>query len=92
MSEPKWEYTVQLHANDTRMYRGIGEQIGWTWAVTRSTTGTDGKSFNQSIVASPEVFETDEEAKRDALVKLSILRCPLERPLDHAIRWILDGE
>ena len=50
----------------------------------------DSAEFSQAVVISPEVFENEDDAKRDALEKLSILRCPLERPLDHAIRWMLD--
>ena len=30
-------------------------------------------------------------AVRDALEKPSILRCPIERPVDVAIKWMLDG-
>ena len=86
----EWEYTVQL-THDVRMYVGDeNPRHGSSWSLTRQTSTSDGKPFNQSIVVSAEVFDNDEEAKEDALRKLSILRCPLDQPLDKAIKWMLD--
>ena len=89
----KWEYSLQLRAG-VRLYRdGEGksyEKHGTVWELTRDCKQADGQSYCESVVVSSEVFEEDESAKQDALRKLSILRCPLEKPIDHVIRWMLD--
>ena len=90
---PEYEYTVQLRMVDRRVHTdpvngGHVERVGVSWSLTRSC-GADDQRYHQSIVSSPEVFECIEDANRDALEKLSMLRCPLERPIDHAIRWML---
>ena len=86
-----WNYTVQLR-DGVRLYRGPkgGVKGGIVWDLMRETPTGDGKTFYHSIIASPDVFETDEEAKQDALEKLSMLRCPFDRPIDTAIKWMLD--
>ena len=89
----EWEYTVSI-SNGIRRYRRDDEnkvREGLTWALVRSCPTEGGETFYHSIVESPEVFDTLDEAKQDALEKLSILRCPLNQPLDKAIRWMLDG-
>lgn len=84
----EWEYKVEL-GRDVRKRKlpdgGTDDHEGIAWAVIRSMP-----SFSQTIIASTEVFETDEEAKRDALIKLSQLRCPIDQPLDKAIKWLLE--
>lgn len=91
----EWEYTIQLSHN-VRVYRKDGQaelppREGVTWELTKSCPRENGGTYFESIVVSPGVFRDDEEAKADALRMLSILRCPLERPLDKAIRWMLEG-
>ena len=70
----EWEYTVQLSLS------AMGQYL---WKLTRTSRRPDSADFHEAVVISPEVFENEDDAKRDALKKLSILRCPLERPLDR---------
>ena len=86
----EWEFCVQVRTNDARIYADNKVRHGISWAVQRQTPMSNGEIYHESIVASPEVFESTEEAKDDALRKLSMLRCPLDRPLDKAIKWVLD--
>ncbi len=97
MKTTEWTYEVQLRMFDTRMYSGEeggnAQQVtGISWSLERSCVGSNGKTYSQAIVSSPKVFANEEEAMEDALKKLSILRCPLEEPLNHAIRNLLDIE
>ncbi|MCY3762647.1 MAG: hypothetical protein OXH50_15465 [Gemmatimonadetes bacterium] len=93
-AEIKWDYAIQLLAG-ARLYRRPGGEdetvYGWTWALVRTSSNADGSSFTHSVIVSPEVFENDEEAKHDALEKLTILRCPIERPLDVAAKMMVDS-
>ena len=85
----KWGYTIQLRSNDQRRYWKEGKsslRVGVCWELTRSRA--EGGEYHQSIVASSEVFGTDEEAMRDALEKLSILACPIEQPVAQVLRWM----
>ena len=87
----EWEYTIQL-SSGARQYLGEDKlRYGIVWDLTRSCPGSDGKSFDQAIVSSPEVFEDEEDAKQDATKKLALLGCPLERPVAQALRWHLEG-
>ena len=89
----KWEYTVQLH-DDVRLYRMKGEHVekrGIAWSLTRSCERSNCHTFHQTIVVSAEIFDDEEEAKHDALERLSMLRCPIELPVDSAIKWMLDA-
>lgn len=90
-----WEYSVQIKRS-VRLYwnpetKDNEERYGFEWSLTRSTPTEEGQTFFQSIVVSPEVFESVEEAKQNALDRLSMLRCPIDRPLDMSIKFILDG-
>ena len=98
-SRSTWEYTVQL-MDGVRLYRQRplpGEhplpdvRNGLVWELHRNITTADDKPYRQTLVASAEVFESTEDAKRDALEKLSMLRCPFDKPIDTAIKWILDN-
>ena len=84
----EWTYEVQLSVDDARIYSGENRKprFGITWRLQRSAEG-----FRQSIVSSPEVFENEDDAKRDALEKLSILSDPFDLPVDRAIKWLLDN-
>ena len=88
----KWEYTVQFRMSDLRHYRNPDKTVhGISWSLMRGFVLNNGSTLFESVVVSPEVFENEEDAKRDALEKLSILRCPIEKPIDHTIRWMLNG-
>ena len=84
----EWTYELEL-VNDVRIYPGGEKRHGAAWALVRRDT-LDGVSHVQPIVASPEVFASDREAKRDALEKLSILACQLDQPLARVIKALLD--
>ena len=92
MSE--WAYTIQLK-DSVRLYwdreKGEYQKSGIAWYLSRTKPQKGKKDFTQSIVASPEVFDCDEDAKKDALEKLSVLRCPIEQPIDRTIKWIVSG-
>ena len=85
-----WEYTLQLRSDQRGYSHPDGPRVvhGAAWALTRTCERENGSRLHQSIVASPGVFDTDEEAKHDALEKLSTLSCPLEQPVAQALRWM----
>ena len=85
----EYHYLLQLR-EDVRLYRDGKQRAGWAWEVVQTHRPGD-KTYYRSIVASPGVFTDEDEAKQDALVCLSLLRCPLDRPLDRAIKWHLDN-
>lgn len=90
MTVPKWEYSIQI-SSGARLYLGEDEpRYGLVWDLTRSNTSLGESPFRQAIVSSPEVFDDAEDAKQDAIVKLSKLSCPLERPIAHAVHWMLE--
>lgn len=85
----EWTYDLEL-VNDVRIYPGGEKEYGQAWQLVRVHRAEDGASHIQPIVASPFVFQSDREAKRDALEKLSILACPLDQPLAKVIKELLD--
>ena len=90
----KWKYSLEVREG-VRLYRNVegkpnGEREGRVWELIRTCKQEDGQTNSESVVVSAEVFNGDEAAKRDALRKLSIRRCPLEKPIDHVIRLMLD--
>ena len=76
-----WKYEIKF-TESVRFYEqlggGVEKRPGLAWTLERSTP-----ALSQSIVASARVFPTEKEAKQDALVSLSRLRCPLDKPLDE---------
>ncbi|MYB40395.1 hypothetical protein F4X86_03985 [Candidatus Saccharibacteria bacterium] len=85
----KYEYVLQLR-EDVRRYVDGTQHEGWAWELVQTARPGDRRHY-YSIVSSPGVFNDEDEAKQDALRKLSILRCPIDRPLDHAIKWHLEN-
>ena len=83
-----WSYRLEI-INDARFYPGGEKRHGAAWVLVREST-VDDMTDIQPIVASPGVFESDREARRDALEKLSVLNCPTDRPLAQAIKDLLD--
>ena len=86
--ETKWEYSIQIHGHDARIYADGQARYGTTWSLARNCDSAAGP-YTESIMTSPEVFDDAEAAKRDAVEKLSILRCPIETPIDRALHWML---
>lgn len=98
LAEREWEYAVQI-CHGIRNYKvpperpeldggwSYHERRGMVWSLYR-VTHEEGDPFFQSLMVSPEVFDTQEEAERDALEKLSMLACPIERPVIQALRWL----
>ena len=58
--------------------------------LAREHQGEEGRQYSQHIVASPEVFDSDEEAKEDAIRKLSALVAGTDTPVQGAIQCLLD--
>ena len=84
-----WKYIVHLIA-DVRLKRKNKETVeGVSWELVRTCKSKKDRDYIESIVSSPSVFYSEEEAKKDALEKLSILRCPYDRPVDAGIKFIL---
>ena len=83
------EYIVQIYRDARSIVRGNDTAMvhGLAWHLCKAA---DGDASGESIVASPAVFDIQQEAEADALAKLSKLRCPIDRPLDKAIRWMLN--
>lgn len=95
MDEYVWEYDVEFE-QAKRWYKnpdnpdGHTEKQGTAWILHRSTKLKGRKPFRQALIASPEVFTDQYDAEQDLLVKLSLLRCRVELPLDKAIREIVE--
>lgn len=85
----EWTYRLEI-VNDSRICPGGEKRFGAAWVVVREDRANASTAHVQPIVASPEVFESDREAKRDALEKLSILACQLDQPLARVIKTLLD--
>lgn len=86
-----WHYVVELQA--ARLRKGADEEgdAAIVWSLVRHCRTGDGKGLHESIISSADTFLTEEEARRDALIRLSMLRCPIEKPVNHAIKWLLNG-
>lgn len=85
-----WTYRIEI-VNDARIYPGYEKRFGAAWVLVRTKPVDDAMTHTESIVVSPDVFLSDEEAKRDALEKLSILVCPIEALLPKVIKSLLDA-
>ena len=85
----QWTYDIEI-VNDARVYPGGEKRHGAAWVIVRRDSIGNSVTHVQPIVASPEVFDSDREAKRDALEKLSILACPLDQPLARIIKALLE--
>ena len=87
------EYKVQLRTS-CRLVDGQSK-FGTCWELSRFKGRQEGKWTDFEILfASPEVFEDQEDAKRDAVQKLEPLICCADSPLRIAFRtaidWIVD--
>ena len=84
----QWKYEVQTVPYERRRLDSSQDeqfQVGFSWMLCRcASNGT--VDVCQPIVASPDIFSELEDAKRDALEKLSMLNCTLENPLAEALR------
>ncbi len=66
-------------------------KFGTAWEVHRCMDRSDGKWGNYEILfISPEVFENEDDAKRDAVQKLKALTCCDESPLRTALHTAID--
>lgn len=89
----KWNYDIQTSLN-VRQWHSKTEgkdtqKKGFAWELFRWCKREDGSPpYRQALAASPEVFTELEDAKRDALEKLSMLGCPIEKPVAQGLRWI----
>jgi len=78
----EWKYTVYT-------VQVKKEKLGLTWIVTRNRKRKV-RGFqreiekNESLMASPAVFESKAEATADVIRVLSLLQCPEERPVMKA--------
>ena len=80
-----WRFEISIKV-DCRKYLGEDHaREGLAWTLDRIVG-----DYRQSIAASPNVFEHQEDAIQDAINKLSVLRCPIDAPLDCALKWMLD--
>ena len=88
-------YAVQLRTS-CRPAKGQHEpKFGIAWEITRFI-GQQGDKWQDSetLFVSPDVFENEEDAKRDAVQTLKPLLCCADSPLRIAFRtaidWIVD--
>lgn len=92
----EWKYKIQLMNDERRVHRpdtpGLVTRTGVAWSLVRETRQSDNRDYLQTIITSPGVFESDEDAIQDALKKLAILRCPIDGPINAALKWVLDDE
>ena len=89
------EYKVGLRASG-RLVQGQHEpKIGTSWEVRQSVGEQEG-SWQQSkiLFVSPDVFDSEDDAKRDAVQTLESLQCcetsPLRIAFRTAIDWMVD--
>lgn len=88
----EWEYTVQFRKENRSTPETQGRpKRGFVWDLVRSCKSADGSTFSDTLITSPSQFLDEEAAKHDAVIRLTALRCPFERPVDQALHWILDG-
>ena len=88
-------YMVQLR-NSCRIDLGQNEpKFGTAWEISRIIGHQEGKwPEYETLFVSPDVFEYEEDAKRNAVQTLKPLQCCADSPLRIAFRtaiaWITD--
>ena len=82
--EPEPAYQVQLQTS-CRLVGGR-PKFGISWVVMRRI----GDRAMDILLASPDVFDDEDDAKRDAVQKLEPLVCCRDSPLSMAFRTTID--
>ena len=89
------EYKVGLRTS-CRLVQGQHEpKIGTAWEVTRFLGKREGRWQDSEVLfVSPDVFDSEDDAKRDAVQTLGSLQCcetsPLRIAFRTAIDWMVD--
>ena len=89
------EYTVGLRAS-SRLVQGQHEpKIGTAWEVIRFIGKQDGRWQDSEVLfVSPDVFDSEDDAKRDAVQTLESLLCcetsPMRIAFQTTIDWMVD--
>ena len=82
------EYHVGLH-RDIRTTDG-GEVVGMAWSVIRRLPDPEGQPRYETLVVSKDVFEHEDDAKRDAVRVLKTFGCCDDSPFRKALRTIVE--
>lgn len=86
-----WNYWIRIEPGLREFDESLTASLkGYVWTLMRARKGVDHEDEGEEIASSSLVHDTEEMARRDALEKLSLLRCPIEQPLDRGIRWMLE--
>ena len=84
-------YHVQLRTS-CRLVPGQYEpKVGTAWEVTRFIGQREGEWLrSESLLVSPDVFDDEDDAKRDAVRTLESMFCCDDSPLRIAFRTAID--
>ena len=88
-------YMVQLRTSSRPAQRKDEPRVGTAWEVTRFEDQEEGKWPDyETLLVSLDVFDSEEDAKRNVVQTLHSLRCyadsPIRIALQTAIAWIVD--
>ena len=85
------QYMVQLRTS-CRPGRGQNEpKFGTAWEICRFTSRNEGNWPDiETLFVSPDVFDEEDDAKRDAVRTLDSLLCCEDSPLRIAFRTAID--
>ena len=85
------EYRVGLRTS-SRLVQGQHEpKIGTAWEVTRFIGKQEGRWQDSEVLfVSPDVFDSEDDAKRDAIQTLESLQCCDTSPMRIAFRTAID--
>ena len=82
-----WSYGISVHDNKSELAVLAGVSYGFRWQLVR----TNEEDFTVEIlIRDSQLHPTKEAAERAAIRTLLILRCPVEQPLEQALRSALD--
>ena len=89
------KYSIQLRQSSRPAQRQHEPKIGIAWEITRFIGQQEGKwQDSETLFVSPDVFDNEEDAKRNAVQTLDSLFCCGDSPLRIAFRtaidWIVD--
>lgn len=84
-----WKYVVK---SEPVSLKEAGHPYLRRWALIRTRENGSGEADSEILMESHRFFEEHDTKKLrdDALRTLSILRCPISKPLDHVIKQLLD--
>ena len=86
ITPPLPEYCIQLRASCRPGNSHEDPKVGTSWTLDHNFP--DGR--HEVLFTSYEVFDDEDDAKRDAVKKLKPLICCHESPLNRAVKTLVD--